>query len=656
MPGRSKIEAGSAFVRLFMDDKAFRRTLQGAAKRLKSFGANVATIGAKIGAAGGLITAPFGAALKIFADTGDQLDKMAARTGFTVETLSELAFAASQSGASLEDVEKASKGMARTLLNAADGSKLAVDTLDQLGLSLDSLQGKNPEDQFNAIALAISDVADPTTRAALAMRVFGKSGSALLPMLNGGADGMAALRAQAQELGIVMTRDEATAAAAVTDALDQLGRQTKAAFLQLGAAVAGPLTAFLASTRNTLATIIDWAKQNKGLVAGIALVGVVLTAAGVALTAFGGFVILAGSAVSGLATLLGILTSPLVLVAGLVVGLGVAFVKFTATGSAALDFLKAQFGPLAETVSSTVSAIGDALARGDISAAAGVLWASLKLIFAQGVAKLREYWAGFKNFYVETATAAFYGAQEVLANATATGQSVMTQTWDFIRDGWTVLISAIQSAWAGFVNFLDNSWQRIKSFVGFSTEEAAQAAIDANNRALESTRSAIQDRQNETIGGRDQARREKLAQVEADRQRELERIARDRAAAEAANRDSFAGELAGADRGVAEAKAAFEAARQTAVGDPAAPAAAGGKSLKDTLAEALEAAQEDASAIGSPSAGGPGGPQAAFSTAFAAQMFGSGDVQRDQLSKLTEIAANTDKMKRKPGGLAVGTG
>ena len=76
--------------------------------------------------------------------------------------------------------------MARFLLNAEQGLTAATDTLDELRASVDDFAGKSPEDQFDLFAQKISEIQDPTKRAALAMRVFGKSGAQLLPMINGG--------------------------------------------------------------------------------------------------------------------------------------------------------------------------------------------------------------------------------------------------------------------------------------------------------------------------------------------------------------------------------------------------------------------------------------------------------------------------------------
>jgi len=168
----------------------------------KIFGAvKKAATGLAIGGAAALVG--FGvAAVKNFADVGDQLDKMSKRTGFSVESLGELKFAAEQSGASLETVEKGAKRMASTILDAQMGLSTAVDAFDALGIKADELKGKSPEEQFQIMANALAGVEDASTKAALAQDVFGRAGTELLPLFNAGEKGMAALRDQAKSLGI----------------------------------------------------------------------------------------------------------------------------------------------------------------------------------------------------------------------------------------------------------------------------------------------------------------------------------------------------------------------------------------------------------------------------------------------------------------------
>ena len=68
-----------------------------------------------------------------------------------------------------------------------------------IGVSMDQLQGKKPEEQFRAIAKAIGAIQDPTQRAAAAVSIFGKSGTELLPLF---AEDIDALMAKAKELGV----------------------------------------------------------------------------------------------------------------------------------------------------------------------------------------------------------------------------------------------------------------------------------------------------------------------------------------------------------------------------------------------------------------------------------------------------------------------
>src|SRR5687768_12419311 len=98
------IRAGRAFVELGVSDK-LTKGLQAAEKRLKAFGEGLRSVGTKLAAIGGTaLTALFGTA-KTFADMGDSLDEMSARTGVSVETLSELGFAAELAGADMETLE-----------------------------------------------------------------------------------------------------------------------------------------------------------------------------------------------------------------------------------------------------------------------------------------------------------------------------------------------------------------------------------------------------------------------------------------------------------------------------------------------------------------------------------------------------------------------
>ena len=161
-------------------------------------------------------------AIKNFADLGDELDKMSQRTGLSVENLGALKFAAEQSGTDLDTVEKAARRMADTIYNAGLDVKTATDALDAIGLSVEDFQGLTPDETFDLLANAIGDLEDPLTKAAVAQDIFGKAGNELLPFFNLGADGMQKLKDQALLLGVVMSTQDAKAAADFKDSLNEL--------------------------------------------------------------------------------------------------------------------------------------------------------------------------------------------------------------------------------------------------------------------------------------------------------------------------------------------------------------------------------------------------------------------------------------------------
>ena len=225
-------------------DKAESRLSKFKKKASKSLKA-VGKASAALGVAGGAALVAFGAkAVTSFADAGDEIHKMAERTGFGTEALSELKFAAEQSGASLEDVEKASKRMASTIFDAEQGLVGAEDALAALGLTAEDLKGISPETQFQIIADKLGAVDDASTKAAIAQDVFGRSGADLIPLMNEGAEGMAALRQEARDLGVVFSQDAANSAADFKDAQNELTSAVNGLFFAFGEELTPAITAF----------------------------------------------------------------------------------------------------------------------------------------------------------------------------------------------------------------------------------------------------------------------------------------------------------------------------------------------------------------------------------------------------------------------------
>lgn len=242
-------------VRVGADTKDMEKGLKTARAKMKDFGNQMKKIGKVAAVAGAAVVGAVGMMVKSYVKAGDEVHKMALRTGFSTEALSELKYAAEISGASLETLEKGVKKMAKTILDASkSGGALAtyVRAFDQIGLKAEELIDLSPEDQFDKIARAIASVENPTIRAARAQDIFGRAGTALLPLFAEGAEGLDKLRKKAHQLGIVFDQEAANKAAALNDAITSL----KGSITGVSRSIAGELVPTLTVLVDTVTEVM----------------------------------------------------------------------------------------------------------------------------------------------------------------------------------------------------------------------------------------------------------------------------------------------------------------------------------------------------------------------------------------------------------------
>jgi len=500
------IKAGRAYVELGVGDK-LTAGLKRAQARLRAFGEGVTRWGTRIFAVGSAFAAPAVVAAKSFARMGDQVAKMAKRTGLSVETLSELRFVASQTGTEFESLEMAFRKMQRSIYDAGRGLSTQTDALADLGLRFQDLDGLSPEQQFKLLAEAISRIEDPTRRAGIAMTFFGRTGTNLLPMFAHGAAGIEKLQAEARRLGLTMSSKDAKAAEDLTDAFDKLWKVLKMVIFQVGAALGPALTEIGERMASWASSAITWIGQNRGLIVSLAQLAAGVVAAGAALVAVGKAVTLFSSLIGVAATILGALLSPIGMVITAVGALGAYLLTSTQVGGKALDWLGGKFATLKEDALAAYQGIGDALAAGDLALAAKILWLTLKVQWKRGVQALLDVWLGFKHGFLKLVYGTWYGAL-------ALGELI----WHGLEIGWIETTSFLSKTWSRFVGFFKRTWHElsaaaqkawtwIKSLFDDSINvEAEYARID---KAKADAIARIDDDQARAIAQREQERRRK---------------------------------------------------------------------------------------------------------------------------------------------------
>lgn len=406
MPSASAIRAGQAYIELFTIDSKLRRGLQTAQKRVSGFAKSVNGVSKRFMAGGAAIASPLILAASRFASFGDTVDKMAARTGASTEFLSEIGFAAEQSGASLQEVEVAFKTMQRTTHNAARGLSTATDAFASLGLSVSQLNGLSPEQQFELIADRIAQIDDPGRKAATAMEIFGRAGQKLVPLLNSGSEGMAALRTEARQLGLSMNADQATAAAKLTDAINRLKRSFGAVVITIGSTVAPMLESVANRFAVLAAKIPTLIQKNQAIFQQALRVAAVLAGVGAALFSVAGIVVAVSLVFGGLSAAIGLSGTTLTAFLGVVgfalsplglmiAGLGAAtyaFFTMTAAGQQTISQLASGFSALQNTAVSAFAGITAALKSGDLKLAGRIALLGLKTVWLQITDEIFGVW------------------------------------------------------------------------------------------------------------------------------------------------------------------------------------------------------------------------------------------------------------------------
>lgn len=233
------VDLASLVVRLVADTSRYRRGLDNAADDLRRFAANARVNVAKVAtaAAGAALAAAAGFAVlaKQAIDAADSMNDLSKATGISTESLSQLKFAAEQSGTDLDGLATGLRKLAKQAVEAAGGSKEAAASFKLIGVSVTDSAGKlkGTEQLLLDVAEQFAQYKDGAAKAAAAQELFGKSGTALIPFLNNGRAGIEALKAEADKLGLTLKGTTAQAADEFNDNLNKLKQQLGGIGLQI---------------------------------------------------------------------------------------------------------------------------------------------------------------------------------------------------------------------------------------------------------------------------------------------------------------------------------------------------------------------------------------------------------------------------------------
>jgi hypothetical protein len=242
--------------------KAFHKQVEQLKKEMQDLDGYVAAVGqglkrlalAGVAALGGL------GALSL--ETGrhaENVERQAKALNLTRKEFQEYEHVFGTFGADSKEISEAFLQLTQMTVQAEQGQKSAAQAFGLIGIRIDQLRGKRPNELFELVADAMAKTANRQNALAAASSLFGEdTAKKLLPALVSGSKGIRALRVEAHELGLVMNDDALRAGKEVSVQWRTLTNTVKGLGQELG-------VRFAPIVIRVLKGINDWVKANRAL-------------------------------------------------------------------------------------------------------------------------------------------------------------------------------------------------------------------------------------------------------------------------------------------------------------------------------------------------------------------------------------------------------
>jgi hypothetical protein len=210
-------------------------------KGLKGIGsvAGKASMGvAKVGVAATAAATALAALVKVNVDFMDKLGKTASKLGIEVEFLQAMRFAAEQTGVKVEALDMGLQRFIRRAAEAAQGTGEAKRAFEQLGIELTDDNGnlKDTRDLFFEVADGIANATISAEQVRLSFKFFDSEGVALVNTLKEGSKGLREFEQEAENLGIIISRQSIAKAEMFANSINILKKQITAISANITAA------------------------------------------------------------------------------------------------------------------------------------------------------------------------------------------------------------------------------------------------------------------------------------------------------------------------------------------------------------------------------------------------------------------------------------
>lgn len=437
--------------------------------------------GAMTGAGLALGTAIF-AASKNVSDYAQSISNASQKTGIGVTDLQKLAYAAERNNVNFDSFTGAMNKFNKTIFDVKSGSKSATTAFKDLGIKMGS-----PKDMLLQVSSIFARVPDGVEKSALAMELFGKSGTDLIPLLNQGAAGIDKLMKEAESLGLVLSEDAIAEANKFDASLANLKNTVTGASRQIGSMLIPYVDKAAKKVQAIIDKVVNWAKENPKTVATIIKVVTGLTGflliAGPIVTAIGGVIVIIGKLVSVVKTVIGVVkavnavfmllaANPVVLViAAIVAAVALLVLGFRYLWNNCEEFRNFWINLWDRIKMAVIPAIEDIkIIWEKLSVYAKVIFSIVKDVIKSVFGWIKEFWSKWGDQITN-----------VFSKVFGVIKAVFVTVFDWIIGIVRIFLKAFQGDWAGaweaVKDLFSNTWENIKN-IFISLWDAIKAYLE----------------------------------------------------------------------------------------------------------------------------------------------------------------------------------
>jgi hypothetical protein len=162
----------------------------------------------------------------------DRLNDLSDRTGIAATTLSAFDLPLKLAGSSADEFASSITRMNNAIGEAANNSA-AAEKFTDIGLSIQDLMAMSPEQQFTAIAKALSDIDNQAEFTNKGMAIFGRQFASMSKFIRQAGDDIDSFVKKQQELGNAFTAEELKMVGEFWDGIDIGVRKAEVAIIRL---------------------------------------------------------------------------------------------------------------------------------------------------------------------------------------------------------------------------------------------------------------------------------------------------------------------------------------------------------------------------------------------------------------------------------------